>query len=91
VLEGRPTLRDPDGEAELESGDVVCFPRAGRCTPGLQQKRRPRALFVSTKGDPSAAVYPDSEKIGLWPGDDRDKIMVRRTSSVDYWDGESRR
>jgi hypothetical protein len=26
VLAGRPTLRHPDGEDELEPGDVVCFP-----------------------------------------------------------------
>src|SRR5215471_17716086 len=25
VLEGAPTLRDPDGEHELEEGDLVCF------------------------------------------------------------------
>ncbi len=26
VLEGTPTLRDPEGEHELDPGDVVCFP-----------------------------------------------------------------
>ena len=26
VVTGRPTLRDPEGEHELEPGDVVCFP-----------------------------------------------------------------
>jgi uncharacterized cupin superfamily protein len=26
VLSGRPTLRDPDGEYELEPGDLVLFP-----------------------------------------------------------------
>jgi hypothetical protein len=34
------------------------------------------------------AVYPDSNKIGVWPGLEKDKIMVRRTAGVDYWDGE---
>ena len=27
VLDGRPTLRTPDGERELRAGDVACFPR----------------------------------------------------------------
>ena len=26
VVGGRPTLRTPEGEQELEAGDVVCFP-----------------------------------------------------------------
>src|SRR6266536_5142558 len=26
VVSGRPTLREPDGERELESGDLVVFP-----------------------------------------------------------------
>ena len=30
VVWGRPTVRTPDGERELASGDVVHFPRAGR-------------------------------------------------------------
>jgi hypothetical protein len=40
------------------------------------------------KHEPSVAVYPDSDKIGVWPGDRRDHVLVRRESGVDYWDGE---
>jgi hypothetical protein len=45
--------------------------------------------MLSTLIDPSAAVYPDSDKIGIWPGDSRDNLLVRRESNVDYYDGES--
>ena len=45
--------------------------------------------MLSTKSEPAVAVYPDSDKIGVWPGGDADKIMVRRASNVDYWDGET--
>jgi uncharacterized cupin superfamily protein len=93
VLDGRPTLRHPGGEDELEAGDVVCFPEGPAGAHQLFNRTggRVRVLFVSTKADPNAAVYPDSDKIGLWPGDDRDKIIVRRESNVDYWDGELER
>ena len=47
-----------------------------------------RVLMFSTVFEPSVAVYPDSDKLGVWPGDDGDRIMVRRASGVDYWDGE---
>lgn len=90
VLDGRPTLRHAGGEEELDAGDVVCFPvgpeGAHKVTNGTGATVR--VLMLSTKHEPSAAVYPDSDKIGLWPGDKRDHILVRRESGVDYWDGE---
>jgi uncharacterized cupin superfamily protein len=91
VLEGKLTVRHPGGEEELDAGDVVCFPDgpegAHRLTNGTDATVR--VLMLSTMIEPSAAVYPDSDKIGIWPGDKRDTIMVRRESSVDYWDGET--
>ena len=33
----------------------------------------------------SICVYPDSEKVGVWPWPAR---RLRITESVDYWDGE---
>jgi uncharacterized cupin superfamily protein len=90
VLEGRLTLRHPDGEELLDPGDVVCFPAgpAGAHKLTNAGEGRVRLLMLSTKIDPAVAVYPDSDKIGVWSGDDRDKILVRRESGVDYWDRE---
>ena len=91
VLSGQLTVRHPDGEQELEPGDVVAFP-VGEAGAHKLTNRRPepaRFMMFSTTFEPSAAVYPDSDKIGLWPGDDRDKIMVRRAANVDYWEGET--
>jgi hypothetical protein len=49
-----------------------------------------RVLIASTKADTAVAVYPDSDKIGIWPGNDADpSFLVRRESAVDYWDGET--
>jgi uncharacterized cupin superfamily protein len=90
VLEGRPTLRHPGGEDELEPGDLVCFPEgpegAHKVTNGTEESVR--VMILSTKSEPAVAVYPDSDKIGVWPGNEADEIMIRRESDVDYWDRE---
>jgi hypothetical protein len=44
-------------------------------------------LILSTKGFPAVAVYPDSDKLGVWTLDDKDHVMVRRSDAVDYWEG----
>ena len=36
------------------------------------------------------AVYPDSDKIGVWPGPQEDHVILRRADgAVDYYDGET--
>jgi len=36
----------------------------------------------------AATVYPDSDKIAIWTGNDDDDLVVKRTSGVEYWEGE---
>jgi uncharacterized cupin superfamily protein len=90
VLTGRPTLRHPDGEDELEPGDVVCFPSGpqGAHKVSNATDEPARVLLLSTQQEPAVVVYPDSDKIGVWPGREGDNILVRRESKVGYWDGE---
>ncbi|HET6171563.1 MAG TPA: cupin domain-containing protein [Gaiellales bacterium] len=88
VLAGEPILRDPEGEHQLVRGDLVCFP-AG---PGGGHKITNRSdsvvrvLMFSTKPDPdiSICVYPDSDKVGVWPPGGR----YRMSDTLGYWDGE---
>jgi uncharacterized cupin superfamily protein len=92
VLEGRPTLRHPDGEEELEPGDVVPFlegPKGAHKVTNRTAKTA-RVLMVSTNREPSVAVYPDSGKIGVWPGSRRDTFMIKRGRSVGYYEGETK-
>jgi uncharacterized cupin superfamily protein len=91
VLDGRPTLRHPEGEDELERGDVVCFPVGPEGAHKVTNRTDSpvRFLMLSTQSEPAVAVYPDSDKIGVWPGDRRDHVLVRRESGVDYWDREA--
>ncbi len=90
VATGRPTLRDPDGEQQLEPGDVVCFPEGpGGAHKVVNRTDEPlRVVMLSTKASPSVAVYPDSDKIGIFDVQEPDDVIVRRSSNVDYWDGE---
>jgi uncharacterized cupin superfamily protein len=61
VLEGTPTLRRPQGEEQLEPGDVVCFPEG---PDGAHQLLDPgRVLVLSTTGLPANVCYPDT---GEW-------------------------
>jgi uncharacterized cupin superfamily protein len=91
VLEGRLTVRHPEGEDELEPGDLVCFPAGPDGAHKLTNNGDApvRMLIVSTANLPAVAVYPDSDKIGVWTPGRVDNIMVRRESGVDYYDGET--
>jgi uncharacterized cupin superfamily protein len=90
VLEGRPTLRSPEGEEVLGLWDVVCFPTGPAGAHGLRNETEDtvRVLMWSTVRTPAATVYPDSDKIGIWTGNREDDVMVRRSSGVDYYEGE---
>lgn len=65
VLAGAPTLRHPQGEDELEPGDVVCFPEGPDGAHELPNRGESsvRALCLTTTGLPANAFYPDT---GQW-------------------------
>ena len=91
VLEGMLTVRHPGGEDELGRGDLVCFPAGPDGAHKLTNRGTDdvRMLIVSTANLPAVAVYPDSDKIGVFTEGRRDNVMVHRDSDVDYWDGEA--
>jgi uncharacterized cupin superfamily protein len=91
VLAGTPTLRHPEGSEVLDPWDVVCFPRGpeGAHGVGNETAETARVLMFSTVVVPTATVYPDSDKVGIWTGDPATDVMVRRDSAVDYFDGET--
>jgi uncharacterized cupin superfamily protein len=90
VLEGTLTVRHPTGEDELGRGDLVCFPAGPEGAHKLTNRgtENVKMLIVSTANMPAVAVYPDSDKVGVFTEGRRDNVMVRRSSDVDYWDGE---
>ena len=91
VLDGSVSLRTPEGEEELVRGEIVCFPPgpAGAHKVTNSSGRVARVMMFSSAREPAVAVYPDSDKIGVWPGSAEDEVMLRRADGkVDYWDGE---
>jgi uncharacterized cupin superfamily protein len=91
VLAGNPTLRTPEGSERLDPWDVACFPRGPEGAHGIRNETEApaRVLMFSTVAVPTATVYPDSDKVGIWTGDPETDLMVRRESGVDYYDGET--
>jgi uncharacterized cupin superfamily protein len=97
VIDGRATVRTPEGERMLERGDVVRFPAgpegAHRVSGSGEAEDSPaRVLMFSSAREPAVAVYPDSDKIGVWTPSGHDNVMLhRRDGHVGYWDGETGR
>jgi uncharacterized cupin superfamily protein len=92
VLDGVATVRHPGGEDQCEPGDVVCFPTGPEGAHQIKNtgsEGNVRVLMLSTKQPVGIAVYPDSDKVGVYPGNKDDQLMVRRESGVDYWDRET--
>ena len=90
VLEGTPTLRHPEGSDRLDPWDVVLFPRGpeGAHGVGNETEETARVLMFSYVVLPTATVYPDSDKVGVWTGDPETDLVVRRESGVEYFEGE---
>jgi len=87
VLEGRPTLRDPEGEEELRPGDLVVFPEGEEGAHKVTNKgeEHVRVAMLSNTDDPSIGIYPDSGKIGFWPPG----TIFRLADEASYWEGET--
>lgn len=90
VVSGRPTLRTPDGEQELEPGDLAVFPEgpSGAHQVINRSAESCRVLLLSSKSPLAIVHYPDSGKVGLWSQADGYQAMVAREPELDYWHGE---
>jgi len=90
VIEGRPSVRTPEGTDELEPFDVVFFPKgpAGAHQIRNDTDQPARVLMWSTVVYPTATAYPDSDKVGVYTGDKAEDLIVARSSKVDYFHGE---
>jgi uncharacterized cupin superfamily protein len=91
VLDGAVVVRTPEGETVLARGEMACFPPgpAGAHKATNRDSAVARIVMLSSAREPAVAVYPDSDKIGVWPGNSDDEVMLRRADgNVDYWDGE---
>jgi uncharacterized cupin superfamily protein len=94
VLDGRPSLRTPEGWRILETGEAVSFARGERGAHQLVNRgsERVRFLAISTNGEPDLVIYPDSAKLGAaerLPAGGGFRKYFRLDSEVDYYDRET--
>jgi uncharacterized cupin superfamily protein len=61
VLSGRPTLRTPDGERQLDAGDAVHFPPGRGGAHGMRNDTDEPVRYVvaGTRVSPEVVEYPD--------------------------------
>ena len=90
VVDGTLALRAPDGEHTLERGDLVRFPPGPDGAHKLMNRSESpaRALMFSSARGLAVAVYPDSDTIGVFPGDEADELVFRRGTAVPWAYGE---
>jgi uncharacterized cupin superfamily protein len=81
VLRGRPMLRTPGGERQLEEGEVVVFRRgpqdAHKCRNPTDEAVR--YLFVSNRASPDAVEYPDAGLLSVM-------ALTNSQHGVPLWD-----
>jgi uncharacterized cupin superfamily protein len=91
VVAGEATVRTPDGEETVKAGELVRL-AAGPDGAHRMSNRGPdtlRMLILSEMRAPAVSVYPDSDKIGLWAGEDMDSdLFFPRSAAVTWAHGE---
>jgi uncharacterized cupin superfamily protein len=92
VLDGAVDVRRTDGLHTHTRGDVVRFapgPDGAHKVTGSGEQPA-RVLMFSSAQEPAVAVYPDSDKVGVWVPGGADNVMLRREhGNVAYYDGEA--
>jgi uncharacterized cupin superfamily protein len=90
VVDGTIVVRVPDGERVLERGDLVCFPAGPAGAHKLMNRGEStaRVMMFSSARVPAVSVYPDSDKIAVWPGDEANELIFKRGTAVPWSEGE---
>ena len=92
VLEGSVVVRTPGGEQPAERGELVRFVAGPEGAHKLKNDgdAPARVLMFSSSREPAVAVYPDSDKVGVWVPGGADNVIVRREDGhTGYYDGEA--
>ncbi len=91
VISGSVAVRTPDGERTLEAGALVRFPAGPDGAHKIMNRTGTpaRTLLLSVDRGPAVSVYPDSNKVGVWPGEfDPDGLIFVRDTAVPWSHGE---
>ncbi|MGH2834098.1 MAG: cupin domain-containing protein [Solirubrobacteraceae bacterium] len=93
VLDGRPSLRTPEGWRELQEGEVVSFLRGEQGAHQLVNRTEDSVRFLafSTSGEPDIVIRPDSGTLDACerrPDGSGLRAIFRMQEAIDYYDGE---
>jgi uncharacterized cupin superfamily protein len=92
VLRGRPTLRTPDGERELEPGDVARFPTGpdGAHQVVNRTDEPARYIVAAVHVSPEVVEHVDSGKVLAMARTEGKPLWTihRFGDAVDYFEGE---
>jgi uncharacterized cupin superfamily protein len=92
VLDGRPSLRTPEGWRELEQGEVLSFGVGEEGAHQIVNRTEQPVRFLSfSNQQPDVIVFPDSGKVGAYertPEGGGLREIFRRENAVDYFEGE---
>ena len=89
IISGTGFLRTPEGEREVRGGELIFFPAGEEGAHKLTNMSDTENLVYidfDVTHDLDVAVYPDSDKIGVWGMGINQ--MYPKSANVDYYDGE---
>lgn len=89
ILSGEGILKTPDGERKVSAGELLFFPTGPSGAHKLTNCSKTENLIYldfDVIHDVDIAVYPDSDKIGIWGMGIN--MIYPRSSAVDYYEGE---
>jgi uncharacterized cupin superfamily protein len=83
VVDGAVVVRVPDGEAQLDRGELLRFPAGPDGAHQIINRGHTtaRLLLFSKAALPAVSVYPDTDAIGVWPDDDTE-FYFKRSGSI---------
>ena len=87
VIAGEASVRTPQGQRTVAAGELVRFPAGPDGAHKIANRGEApcRVLLLSAAQAPAVSVYPDSDKIAVWPGDDVDGDLIFVRSSAVPW------
>jgi uncharacterized cupin superfamily protein len=92
VLEGRPSLRTPEGWTDLDEGAVARFPTGEEGAHQIVNRTDGVIRFLAfSNQQPDVVVQPDSGKVGAFerrPDGSGLRVWFNQGDEREYWDGE---
>jgi len=89
ILKGQGEIRTPDEIISIQAGDFIAFPTGKAGAHKIYNTSKSESLLYldfDSKNDIDIAVYPDSNKVGVW--DQEIRRIYPMDANVDYYENE---